>query len=104
MHEKYLAVQARSQVNLNAIFKSFITLKLLNIEEQEVKTLVCSLHMIIFSWLSYQSSMTLNADITEQVIHQGMLQMITVIKPYTTPLGKKQLLLLEEGIRSLNNG
>ena len=59
LHEKYLAVQRRSQVNLNAIFKSFIELKLLNIKEEEVKPLVTSLHLIIFSWLSYQSSMTL---------------------------------------------
>jgi len=103
LHEKYLAVQRRSQVNLNAIFKSFIELKLLNIKEEEVKPLVTSLHLIIFSWLSYQSSMTLNSDITEQVIHQGMLQMTTVMKPYTTALGEKQLQLLEKGIRSLND-
>lgn len=101
LHKKYLAVQVRSQVNLNTIFKSFITLKLLDIEEHEVKPLVSSLHMIIFSWLSYQSSMSINATITEQVIHQGMLQMTTVMKPYTTPLGRKQILLLEEGIRGV---
>ena len=102
LHEKYLAVQRRSQVNLNTIFKSFIELKLLNIKEEEVKPLVTSLHLIIFSWLSYQSSMSLNSDITEQVIHQGMLQMTAVMKPYTTALGEEQLQLLEEGIRSLN--
>ena len=46
--------------------------------------------------------MSLNSDITEQVIHQGILQMTAVMKPYTTTLGEKQLQLLEEGIRSLN--
>jgi len=102
LHGKYLDVQKRSKVNLNAIFKSFIELKFLNIQEHEIKPLVTSLHLINFSWLSYQSSMSLNSNITEKVIHQGMLQMTTIMKPYTTELGKQQLLLLEDRIRSLN--
>ena len=100
LHEKYLTVQKRSKINLNAIFKAFIELKFLNIEEQEINSLVTSLHLINFSWLSYQSAMTLNSNITENMIHQGMLQMTTILKPYTTELGRQQLLLLEEGIRA----
>lgn len=103
LHKQYVAVQKRSQVNLNTIFKSFIELKYLNISEHEVRPLVTSLHLIIFSWLSYQTSMSLHANITEQVIHQGMLQMTTIMKPYTTVLGKQQLLLLEEEIKSFND-
>lgn len=102
LHEKYLAVQQRSLINLNDIFKSFVQRKLLKLNEQEIKPLVTSLHLIIFSWLSYQSCMSLNAGITEQVVHQGMLQMIAVLKPYTTSIGAEQLMLLENRIRALN--
>ncbi len=103
LHTKYLAVQKKSQINLHAIFKSFIALKFLNIKDKEVKTLVTSLHLINFSWLSYQTSMSLSSNITEQVVQQGMLHMTNTMKPYTTPLGKQQLILLEEAIKSLNN-
>ena len=102
LHEKYLVVQKQSQLNLTIIFRSFIELKLLDISESDIKPLLTSFHLIIFSWLSYQLSMSLNSEITEKVIYRGVLQMIAVIKPYTTKLGKQQLLLLESSINSLS--
>ena len=102
LHEQYLDVQKRSKVNLNTIFNSFIQRKILNITEKEVEPLVTSLHLIIFSWLSYQLSMSLNPAITEKNIYQGVLQMITIIKPYSTPLGERQLRQLESDIHSFN--
>lgn len=101
LHEKYLAVQERSQLNLQGIFKTFIDLQLFTIKEEEIKPIITTLHLIIFSWLSYQSSMNLQSAVTEQVVQQGMLQMTAVIKLFATDLGKEQLLLLEEGIRAL---
>ncbi len=102
LHEKYLAVQEKSQINLQAIFKIFLDLKLIDIKEQEIKSLLTSLHLIIFSWLSYQSSMSLNSDITEQVVHKGMLQVTAILKLFTTDLGKEQIHLLEEEIKTAN--
>ena len=101
LHEKYLAVQEISQLNLQGIFKSFIDLQLFAIKEEEIKPIITTLHLIIFSWLSYQSSMHLQSKVTEQVIEQGMLQMTAVIKLFATDLGKQQILLLEEGIMFL---
>lgn len=101
LHEKYLAVQERSQLNLQGIFKTFIDLQLFTIKEEEIKPIITTLHLIIFSWLSYQSSMHLQSAVTEQVVQQGMLQMTAVIKLFATELGQEQLLLLEEGIRAV---
>ena len=101
LQEKYLAVQEKAKINLHAIFKAFIKLKLLDIKEEEVKIVITSLHLIISSWLSYQSSLSLKSEITEQMIRQGMLQMTAMIKPFTTKPGREQLLLLEEEINSL---
>lgn len=99
LQKKYLAVQEISQLNLQDIFKTFIDLKLFAIKEEEIKPIITTLHLIIFSWLSYQSAMHLQSEITEKVIQQGMLQMTAVIKLFATELGKEQILLLEEGIR-----
>lgn len=102
LHEKYLTVQEKSQVNLQVIFKTFIELKLLAIKEEEIKNLITSLHLIIFSWLSYQTSMSLKTEITEPLVQQGILQMTALMKPYATSLGKEQIQLLEKEIRTLN--
>lgn len=99
LHEKYLAVQEKSRINLRYIFKALIGLKFLDIEEDEVASLITSLHLVSFSWLSYQSAMTIKSDITEQVIYQGMLQMTALMKRSTTARGKQQVLLLEEWIK-----
>jgi len=101
-HDRYLAVQAKLQANLNRIFSSFIELKLLDIKQEEVQPLVTCLHLIASSWLGYQSAMSVKTDITERIIHQGVLQMITIVKPHTTDLGREQIELLEDGIKAMN--
>lgn len=103
LHERYLLVQEKLRVNLQDIFGAFISLKLLKVRQDEVAPLVTSLHLISSSWLGYQSAMSLKSDITEQVIHQGVLQLITIVKPHTTALGREQIQLLEDGIKMMNN-
>ena len=102
LHENYLNLQQKSKVNLHRIFNTFIELEILNIEEKEIEPLVSTLQLIMFSWLSYQLSMSLNSAVTEKIVYQGVLQMITVIRPYTTVLGEEQLLILTSSIQSLD--
>jgi AcrR family transcriptional regulator len=102
LHDKYLEVQAKVRANIEAIFEVFIQRKLLAVNEQEGKALVTSLHLMVTSWLSYRSAMAKDARITEQVIHQGVLQLISIVKPHTTPLGLEQVELIEEGIRAMH--
>lgn len=98
LHKKYLAVQEKSKKNLYTISCAFIKLKLFDIKEEDLKTINTSLHLIITSWLSYQSSISLTSEITEKEIHQGILQMTAVMKLISTDLGKKQLIQIEAEI------
>ena len=99
LRERYLSVQDKLQVNLQSIFRAFIDLKLIDIDEADIKPVITSMHLVVTSWLGYQSAMTPDAEITEAVVHQGMLQMISIIKPYTTDLGREQIQILEAGIK-----
>lgn len=102
LHQSYIQVQDKLQVNLINIMQVFIDMQLLAMDEQEMKKLVTTLHLIASSWLAYQSAMSVNASITEHVIHQGMLQIISVMKPNATAQGLEQLQLLEEGVRAMH--
>ncbi|MCG7491776.1 TetR/AcrR family transcriptional regulator [Vibrio sp. Of14-4] len=102
LHEEYILVQEKLQTNLVNIMRSFVDLELLAVEEHEMKPLVTTLHMIASSWLGYRSAMSQKTHITEQVIHQGMLQMIAVVKPKATPQGLEQLQLLEDGVKAIH--
>ncbi|MCG6460399.1 TetR/AcrR family transcriptional regulator [Vibrio parahaemolyticus] len=101
LHEQYIDVQEKLQANLIAIMLEFVSLKLLDVNEQQLKSLVCTLHLIACSWLAYQSAMASKTSITEQMVKQGMLQMLNVVKPVATEQGLEQLQLLEEAVSTL---
>lgn len=102
LHEEYIVVQDKLQANLVNITRAFVEIELLAVSEDEIKPLVTTLHLIASSWLSYQSAMSPKIQITESVVHQGMLQMITVMKPKATAKGFEQLQLLEDGVKVMN--
>ena len=103
LHELYIDVQETLQANLIAIMQEFVSLKLLNIDQQQLKSLVCTLHLIACSWLAYQSAMASKTSITEQMVKQGVLQMLNVVKPLATDQGLEQLLLLEGEVCNLHS-
>ncbi|MGR5134337.1 TetR/AcrR family transcriptional regulator [Vibrio alfacsensis] len=102
LHDQYIDVQEKLQANLIAIMQEFVSLNLLNVDQQQLKSLVCTLHLIACSWLAYQSAMSPKTEITEQMVKQGMLQMLNVVKPVATEQGMEQLLLLEEALSTLH--
>ncbi|MCW8334474.1 TetR/AcrR family transcriptional regulator [Vibrio paucivorans] len=102
LHADYIKVQDKLQTNLINIMRAFVELKLLKVEEHELKSLVTTLHLIASSWLGYQSAMSPRTHITEQIVHQGMLQMIAVVKPKATEQGREQLQLLEDGVKAMH--
>ncbi|MEZ9589834.1 TetR family transcriptional regulator [Vibrio breoganii] len=99
LHHAYLEVQEKLRVNLVAIVQSFLTLELIEVDSKDMPRLVTNLHFIATGWLGYQSAMNANQKVTEAMIMQGMLQILAMVKPMATQLGKEQLLLLEEGLQ-----
>ena len=102
LHEDYIQVQEKLQANLINIMRAFVDLELVSVENSEIKSLVTTLHLIASSWLGYQAAMSPKTQITEQIIHQGMLQMIAVVKPKATQQGLEQLQLLEDGVKAIH--
>ncbi|EFP97040.1 TetR/AcrR family transcriptional regulator [Vibrio caribbeanicus] len=102
LHNEYIGVQEKLQTNLVDIMRAFVSLGLVAVDEEEMKPLVRTLHLIASSWLGYQAAMSPKTKITEQVIHQGMLQMVSVLKPKATPQGFEQLQLFEDGVKAIH--
>jgi hypothetical protein len=99
LHQRYMRTQKELSRNLLSILDSFQNMDLVTFTDIQKSQLCVNLHMVAVSWIAYQSSMSLNIEITQKVIYQGMLQMISIIKPFGTSLGKEQMELLEEGIQ-----
>ncbi|CAH6815424.1 TetR family transcriptional regulator [Vibrio chagasii] len=99
---EYIATQERLNTNLIDIMRVFVQLGFLKATEQQIKETVTTLHLIASNWLTYRSAISPQPQITKQLIHQGMLQMIIVVKPLATTPGLKQLVSLEESIKVLS--
>jgi len=96
LHQDYLLVQGKLQSNLVAITENFRRIGLIEVTDAELKALVCSLHLIATNWLNYQITMSSAKEVTEEVILQGMQQMLAVVRPIATEDGKAKLLLLAD--------
>jgi len=99
LHTQYLNLQQQSKQNLHRIFISFSELNLIKLDEQEIEPVISTLQLIMFSWLSYQLSVSLNSAVTETIVYQGVLQMMAIIKPYATDIGIQQFDLLASEIK-----
>lgn len=102
LHQDYIVVQEKLRNNLVQIITSFVEMDLLVISKEQMSSFVTTLHIITSSWLNYKSTISPAELVTEDVIHQGILQMISVVKPKATPKGLEQLQLLEEGIQAMH--
>ncbi|GEM76605.1 TetR/AcrR family transcriptional regulator [Vibrio sagamiensis] len=103
LHEAYIDIQNQLQANLIAIMQEFVSMRLLDVEPQQMESLVRTLHLIACSWLAYQLAMSPKTPITEQMVKQGMLQMLNVVKPVATSQGMEQLILLEDAVNALHS-
>jgi AcrR family transcriptional regulator len=101
LHTDYVHIQKQLQDNLRLIMHNFITMNLIAIEDTEVKSFITTLHLIVSGWLGYQASISPVKGITQSLIYDGMLQVISVFKPRATVQGIEQLQLLEEGVMAM---
>ena len=104
LHQEYLEVQQKLRDNLVKIINTFVEMDLLAVSPEQMNAFVTTLHMITSSWLNYQSSLSPAELVTEDVVHKGILQMISVVKPKATEKGIEQFQLLEEGIKAMHPG
>lgn len=95
LKKKYIEVQQELHDNLYSIMSSFRDLDLIVINNDDLNALTKTLHIIALSWINYQAAFSLETKITKQVIYQGMIQMLNIVKPVTTESGRRLFLELE---------
>ncbi len=93
---KYLKAQQDLNDNLIGIMNNFRHAKLIDLDDDELAALTKTLHLVSSCWINYQTVMSSDVKITETVIYQGMIQMLNVVRPIATELGRQQILELEK--------
>ena len=92
---KYINAQQSLNDNLMSIMKGFRNSGVIALEDDELQALTKTLHLVASCWINYQTALLSDKEITENIIYQGMLQMLNVVRPMATAQGRVQILELE---------
>ncbi len=95
LQEKYLTAQDSLHQNIMTLLESFRQTGLLSLGDKEMLGLANTLKLVSSSWVAYQTAQAPKAKITKAVVYQGVLQVLSIIKPLTTGLGKQRVMELE---------
>ncbi|WP_087023418.1 TetR/AcrR family transcriptional regulator [Thaumasiovibrio subtropicus] len=95
LQEKYLQAQEVSHQNIVTLLESFRHTGLLSLGDKEMQGLANTLKLVISCWVAYQTVQAPKARITKSVVYQGVLQVLSIMKPLTTGLGKQRVIELE---------
>ncbi|MGR6832875.1 TetR/AcrR family transcriptional regulator [Aliivibrio wodanis] len=92
---KYVKAQTSLNDNLITIMNGFRDSGLIALEDDELYALTKTLHLVASCWINYQTALLSDKEITEDIIYQGMLQMLNVVRPMATEQGRVKILELE---------
>ncbi|WP_413112731.1 TetR/AcrR family transcriptional regulator [Thaumasiovibrio sp. DFM-14] len=95
LQEKYLIAQEMVHQNAVTLLESFRENGLLSLGDKEMQGLANTLKLVISSWVAYQTAQAPKARITKSVVYLGVLQILSIVKPLTTGLGKQRVMELE---------
>lgn len=77
--------------------------EIINIDDQDIDDLVELMRVVGSFWMNYLMANTLNGKITKAQLYRGILKIINLLWPYTTPTGKLRLSVLRERYQVLSH-
>ncbi|EAS40568.1 TetR/AcrR family transcriptional regulator [Photobacterium profundum] len=92
---KYLQAQEQLHTNIVLLMNSFKLSELLDLDDSELLSLANTLKLVASSWIFYQTTQVPGAKITKTVIYQGVLQVLSIVRPLTTVKGRERVKQLE---------
>ena len=95
LQTKYLEAQENLHQNMMVLMQSFRDSGLLDLEEKEILSLTNTLKLVASSWICYQTTQAPGAKVTKAVVYQGVLQMLSIVRPLTTEKGRERVSQLE---------
>ncbi|RXJ73494.1 TetR family transcriptional regulator [Veronia nyctiphanis] len=96
LQEKYITAQHSLQRDLVAMMAQFRDTGFLNLDDDDLDGLGDTLKLVASSWIFYQSVHAPATQVTKGVIYQGVVKILKIVSPLTTPIGKQVVLGLIE--------
>jgi AcrR family transcriptional regulator len=85
LREKYVEVQQSIADRVSQLLISLRDSKIISFEDSELGDIVSILRLVNTFWLSFYQTQNIDVEITDAVFYQGVLKILVILKPYTTP-------------------
>ncbi len=101
LQEKYLVVQQGLSERMVTILGELDELGVVNIPGEDRDELVQSMKLVVTFWISYQMTQSGQREITKPILYKGVLQVLSLMKPYISEDGRTDFLQLSQHYREL---
>jgi AcrR family transcriptional regulator len=96
LREKYVSVQLTIGTRVSQMMVALREVNIVQFEDEELLDLVSILRIVSTFWLSFYQTQNMNDEITSSVFYEGVIKIIAIIRPYTTPEALPELLKARE--------
>lgn len=85
LHDKYVEVQHVITERVSEMLLSLRNAKIVAFDDDELPEIVSLLRLVNTFWLSFYQTQNKTAEVNDAVFYQGVLKILVIIRPYTTP-------------------
>ena len=82
LHRQYLELQQELEGNLQALLRELNAQHVLNVPDDDIASLAQNLKLLVSCWVSYQQVQSLQPRISQGVLYEGVVRVLTLLKPY----------------------
>ena len=82
LHRQYLELQQEFGDSLQALLRELNIQRVLQVPDDDIIALAQNLKMLLSCWISYQQVQSLETRIGQAVLYNGMVRVLTLLKPY----------------------
>lgn len=84
LREKYVEVQQSISQRVSDMMLSLREANMIQFDDEELSDLVAILRLVNTFWLSFYQTQTMETEIESSVFYEGVLKILSIIRPYTT--------------------
>ena len=93
LHEKYVEVQSSIAKRVSEMLLSLRSANMMKFADDDLADIVSILRLVNTFWLSFYQTQNNNVEINDAVFYQGVLKILVIIRPYTTPAALPEFML-----------
>ncbi|MAG76941.1 MAG: TetR family transcriptional regulator [Colwelliaceae bacterium] len=96
LREKYVEVQHFISERVSDMMISLRDADMITFDDEELPDLVSILRLVNTFWLSFYQTQTMESDINASGFYEGVLKLLSIIRPYTTEKALPEFLKARE--------